>query len=60
MVAESLGLGSHIMTMTELLFTLRDGEELKGSLGVPDRYKHICTVALGYKDESPRDQEEKM
>jgi nitroreductase len=51
--AESLGLGSHIMTSTELLFTSQKGRELKKELEVPEGYEHICTIALGYKDEVP-------
>jgi len=51
--AESLGLGSHIMASTELLFLSEKGREFKGELGVPEGYEHICTIALGYKDENP-------
>ncbi|MEM2104720.1 MAG: nitroreductase family protein [Candidatus Bathyarchaeia archaeon] len=51
--AESLGLGSLIMTSTELLFTSEKGKELKRKLGVPEGYEHVCTVALGYKNEFP-------
>jgi nitroreductase len=51
--AESLGLGSLIMTSTELLFKSEKGEELKKELGVPEGYEHVCVVALGYKDENP-------
>ena len=51
--AESLGLGSLIMTSTELLFKSEKSEELKKELGVPEGYEHVCVVALGYKDENP-------
>ncbi len=51
--AESLNIGSHIMTSSELLFASEKGNELKRELGVPDGYYHICTIALGYKDENP-------
>jgi nitroreductase len=51
--AESLGIGSHIMTSTELLFTSEKGKKLKQELGVPEGYEHICSIALGYKDEVP-------
>lgn len=51
--AESLGLGSHIMTSTELLFTSEKGKKLKQELEVPEGYEHIYTIALGYKDEAP-------
>ncbi|MGC8895272.1 MAG: hypothetical protein ACP5LB_00695 [Candidatus Bathyarchaeia archaeon] len=42
-----------MMTSTELLFTSEEGMELKKELGVPEGYEHVCTIALGYKDESP-------
>jgi len=51
--AESLGLGSLIMGSTELLFKSEKGGELKKELGVPEGYEHVCTIALGYKDENP-------
>lgn len=51
--AESLNIGSHIMTSSEFLFASEKGNELKRELGVPDGYNHICTIALGYKDENP-------
>ncbi|MEM2614001.1 MAG: nitroreductase family protein [Nitrososphaerota archaeon] len=51
--AESLGLGSHVMAMTEFIFMSDEGKNLKKELGVSEGYEHICTVALGYKDESP-------
>jgi len=41
------------MTPTELIFTPEKGEELKKKLGIPEGYDHICTIALGYKDEEP-------
>lgn len=51
--AESLGLGSHVMAITELMFASEKGKELKRELGVPNGYEHICTIVLGYKDENP-------
>jgi nitroreductase len=51
--AESLGLGSLIMTSSEFLFKSGKGEELKRELGVPEGYEHVCVIALGYKDENP-------
>jgi len=51
--AESLGLGSHVMAMTELIFKSEKGKEFKRELAIPEGYEHICTVALGYKDENP-------
>jgi nitroreductase len=53
LAAESLDLGSHIMASSELVFASEEGNELKKELGVPDGYKHICAITLGYKDESP-------
>ncbi|MEM4701272.1 MAG: nitroreductase family protein [Candidatus Bathyarchaeia archaeon] len=52
--AESLGLGSLIMTSTELLFASEKGRELKRELGIPEGYEHVCVIALGYKDENPQ------
>lgn len=52
--AESLGIGSHVMTSTELIFTSEKGRELKKELKIPEGYEHICTIALGYKDEEPQ------
>lgn len=51
--AESLGLGSHVMAMTEQIFLSEKGKELKKEFGVPEGYEHICMIALGYKDEFP-------
>ncbi|MEM3697310.1 MAG: nitroreductase [Candidatus Bathyarchaeia archaeon] len=51
--AESLGLGSHVMAMTEFIFMSEKGRNLKRELGVPEGYEHVCTIALGYKDEIP-------
>jgi nitroreductase len=53
LAAESLEIGSHIMTSSEFLFASEKGNDLKKEIGVPDGYKHICTIALGYKDETP-------
>ncbi|MBS7635335.1 nitroreductase family protein [Candidatus Bathyarchaeota archaeon] len=57
--AESLGLGSHVMTMTELIFASEKGRELKREMGVPEGYEHICIIAIGYKDESPPEKPRK-
>ncbi|MCS7119656.1 MAG: nitroreductase family protein [Candidatus Bathyarchaeota archaeon] len=51
--AESLGLGSHVMAITELIFASEKGQRLKRELGIPEGYEHICTISLGYKDENP-------
>ncbi|MHC1740162.1 MAG: nitroreductase family protein [Anaerolineaceae bacterium] len=50
LAAESLNIGSCIMTSSAFLFSGSNCEELKTELGVPETYEHICTVALGYKD----------
>lgn len=52
-ILKSLGFGSHIMTMTELMFASEEGRKMKEKLGIPEKYEHICTIALGYKDEVP-------
>ncbi len=57
--AESLGLGSIIMTSTEFLFKSEKGEQLKKELGIPEGYEHVCTIALGYEDENRRQNQEK-
>jgi nitroreductase len=51
--AESLGLGSCIMTSSELLFADDKDGSLARELGFPEGYKHVCSIALGYKDENP-------
>jgi nitroreductase len=50
LAAESLFLGSCIMTSSAYLFASQKGEELKKKLGIPSGYSHICSVALGYKE----------
>lgn len=50
LAAESLNIGSCIMTSPELIFESRKGAELLKELGVPDGYVHVCTVTLGYID----------
>ena len=47
--AESLAIGSCIMTISSYLFIGDKTEELKDYLGIPKGYKPICCVALGYK-----------
>jgi nitroreductase len=53
LAAESLDIGSHVMASSEFLFASEKGNELKKEIGVPDGYRHICAIALGYKDETP-------
>lgn len=50
LAAESLFLGSCIITSSAYLFASAKGEELKKKLGIPNGYGHICSVALGYKE----------
>ncbi len=50
LAAESLNIGSCIMTSPEIFFSTEKGQALLKRLGVPEGYKHICTVTLGYMD----------
>lgn len=50
LAAESLNIGSCIMTSPELIFRSEKGQELLKELGVPEGYAHVCTVTLGYRD----------
>lgn len=49
LAAESLGIGSCIMTMSNFAFIGAKAEGLKAELGIPGGYHPICSVALGYK-----------
>ena len=50
LAAESLGIGSCVMASPGFLFASGEGNELRGELGIPRGYSHVCTVALGYMD----------
>lgn len=50
LAAESLGIGSCVMTSPGLAFAGSKGDELKKELGVPQGYSFVCAVALGYMD----------
>ncbi|OGO20232.1 MAG: hypothetical protein A2144_08115 [Chloroflexi bacterium RBG_16_50_9] len=50
LAAESMNIGSNLMTSPELLFASPKVKEQKKELGIPDGYCHMCTVVLGYKD----------
>ena len=50
LAAESLFIGSCIITSSAYLFASAKGEELKIKLGIPHGYSHVCSVALGYKE----------
>jgi nitroreductase len=49
LVAESLGIGSCLMTSPAFLFASPEGEALKEELGIPEGYGYVCTVAIGYE-----------
>lgn len=53
MSAESQNIGSCVIASSGLLFTSEKGNGLRKELGIPDGYNHVCSVALGYKDENP-------
>ena len=62
LAAESLNIGSCLMTSSEFLFASEKGTDLMKELGIPEGYKHVCAVTLGYKDgenppAKPRNQE---
>lgn len=50
LAAKSLNIGSCVIAQSEFLFMSEKGDEIKKAIGVPDGYKHICAVALGYLD----------
>jgi nitroreductase len=49
LAAETLDIGSCVITSSGLLFASEKGNELKKELGIPDGYNHVCSVTLGYK-----------
>jgi nitroreductase len=50
LAAESLGIGSCVMTSPAFLFASEKGNALRSDLGIPDGYNHVCCVSLGYGD----------
>ena len=50
LAAKSLNIGSCVMTSSVFLFMSDKGDEIKGELGIPQSYNHVCAVALGYPD----------
>jgi nitroreductase len=50
LAAESLGIGSCIMTSPELIFQSDKGQAIAKELRIPEGYNHVCTVTLGYPD----------
>jgi len=53
LAAKSLNIGSCVMTSSGFLFASEKGNRLKKELGIPNGYKHVCAVSLGYQDEDP-------
>ena len=49
LAAESMGIGSCIITSAGFLFVSTSGRKMKKELGIPKGYEHICSIALGYK-----------
>ncbi len=49
LAAESLNIGSNVMTSPDFLFKSEKGNALRKDLGIPEGYVYICTVTLGYK-----------
>lgn len=50
LAAESLNVGTCLMTSSEVLFASAEGLELMQELGIPEGYRHVLTITLGYKD----------
>jgi nitroreductase len=57
--AESLNIGSCIMTSSANLFLNDASGELAREIGIPAGYKQVCAVTLGYKAEKPSTPERK-
>ncbi len=53
LAATALNIGSCIATSPEFLFNSDKGRQIKKEMGVPDNYVYVCTITLGYPDESP-------
>jgi len=52
LAAESLNIGSCVMTSSELWFNSEKGKSLFKALGIPDNYRHVCAITLGYKGDA--------
>jgi nitroreductase len=59
LAAESLGIGSCILTSSRNLFVNDKDGSLARELGFPSGYGHICSITLGYKAEEPEAKERK-
>jgi nitroreductase len=49
LAAESHKVGTCVITSSEFLFA-SNKEKVREMLGVPERYDHVCMIALGYLD----------
>jgi nitroreductase len=50
LAAESMNIGSCMVAMSEFLFVSENAGEIKKELGIPENYRHVITVTLGYKE----------
>jgi nitroreductase len=50
LAATSMGLGSCVMTSPAFLFMSEEGNALREAIGIPDGYKYVCSVTIGYAD----------
>ena len=48
--AESLNIGSCVIGMAAALFESEKADEIKKELGVPEGYRFVISIALGYKE----------
>jgi nitroreductase len=51
LAAESLSINSCFIVSTAFLFASEKGNEFKKRLGIPDGFNHVCSVAVGYRDD---------
>jgi nitroreductase len=55
LAAESLDIGTCLMTSSERLFANDTEGVLKKTLGIPEGYRHVLAISVGYKDcEQPK------
>lgn len=47
--AQSLGIGTCFIAMTDVFFSTEEGREFAEKIGIPKGYKPLYTVAVGYK-----------
>ena len=48
--AESLNIGSCVIGMATALFESEEADEIRKELGIPEGYRFVISVALGYKE----------